>query len=186
MPESTAKPEATPQKDSVGERVLNFCHNQYNRTVDFAFGKQVYVPFTDRKVSRPELWLGLPMASAFITSAITEIPIVMLGVASKGDLFTQNPEVAIGLGLLAAAGGAGVGVAAATGIEVLSGIRTMSEKVAAKLHQVGDRATEKVKEEAGHIKRGAKTVGNFIGDKLINMTNNMGWTRINRNKNKSE
>jgi len=60
-------------------------------------------------------------------------------VASKGQLFSQNPEVAIGLGLLAAAGGAGVGVATATGIEVLSGIRTMSEKVTAKLHQTGEK-----------------------------------------------
>jgi len=184
MPESTAKPEATPQKDSVGERVLNFCHNQYNRTVDFAFGKQVYVPFTDRKVSRPELWLGLPVASAFITSAITEIPIVMLGVASKGQLFSQNPEVAIGLGLLAAAGGAGVGVATATGIEVLSGIRTMSEKVTAKLHQTGEKGIENVRAGAKSISRGAKIVGEFLANPAakINEAIKRHNNRIDQNK----
>jgi len=182
MTESTAKPEVAPQKDSVGERVLNFCHNQYNRTVDFAFGKQVYVPFTDRKVSRPELWLGLPVASAFITSAIAEIPIVMLGVASKGDLFTQNPEVAIGLGLLAAAGGAGVGVAAATGIEVLSGIRTMSEKVSAKLHSAGEKGVENVKSGAKSIARGAKIVGEFVTQPFREIIQDQKDSHARRNK----
>ncbi|OGD55517.1 hypothetical protein A3E73_01495 [Candidatus Beckwithbacteria bacterium RIFCSPHIGHO2_12_FULL_47_17] len=170
MPEPSA-PEAQPQKDNLGEKILGFCHDQYNKTVEFAFGKQVYVPFTDRKVSRPELWLGLPVASAFITSAITEIPIIMLGVASKGELFSQNPEVAVGLGLLAAAGGVGVGLAAATGIEVMSGIRTMSEKVAAKLHEKAKKRYEKAKQILGKdeekimgpgLTRGVKAVRDFI------------------------
>jgi len=73
----------------------------------------------------------------------------MLGVASKGELFSQNPEVAIGLGLLAAAGGLGVGLAAASGIEVMSGIRTMSEKVATKLHEKAEKRYEKAKQILG-------------------------------------
>ncbi len=182
MSESTTATETAPQKDSVGERVLNFCYNQYNGAVDFAFGKQVYVPFTDRKVSRPELWLGLPMASAFITSAITEIPIVMLGVASKGELFAQNPEVAIGLGLLAAAGGVGVGVAAATGIEILSGVRTMSEKVAAKLHSAGEKGVENVKSGAKSIARGAKIVGEFVTKPFREVIQDQKDRRTKRNK----
>ncbi len=174
MPESNIPLETQPQKDSLGEVILGFCHKQYDGAVEFAFGKQVYVPFTDKKVSRPELWLGLPTASAFITSAITEIPIIMLGVASRGEILSQNPEVAIGLGLMAAAGGVGIGLAAATGIEVMSGIRkasawtaenitiggikSMSEKVATKLRNTIGKGREVNRAFGETLLRGTKAI----------------------------
>lgn len=127
--DAAAASEKQPSKDSLGEKVLNWAHKQYEGAVDLAFGRQVHIPFTDRKMSRAELWLGLPLAAALISGEMG-FARVATDFAAQGVPLEAVYGFAHGWGLLSAAAGAGVGVAGAIGIEAMSAIRSTSEKIA--------------------------------------------------------
>ncbi len=129
--------EGPPQKDSLGEKALEFCHKQSERAITWAFGEDVNIPFTDKKISRPELYLGLGIASALIAGTLAKANLAPLG--------PMNRDLATTIALISAAKAGGVGLATGIGIDVMSGIGKMSKRVAEKLHQAGDKVFKKVK-----------------------------------------
>jgi len=129
--------ETSPQKDSFGEKALEFCHRQSEKAITWAFGEDVNKPFTDKKISRPELYLGLVITSALIAGTLAKANLAPLG--------PMNTDLANTIALISAAKAGGVGLAAGIGIDVMSGIGKMSKRVAEKLHQVGDKVFKKDK-----------------------------------------
>ncbi|HUS52133.1 MAG TPA: hypothetical protein VMX77_01555 [Candidatus Bathyarchaeia archaeon] len=137
-----ASPEAPVEKGEAGKRILEAVHKVYDRTIRETLGPAVQIPFTDRRISRSELWIGLPLASGVVFAAVDALPLAIIMKAS--DVVTHTPmlpgnQVALlGLALIGAGKGALTGAGVALGIEVMNGVRIASKKAAGLLHRAGD------------------------------------------------